>query len=69
MSIAEIERFAADLQSSETLRAAAKQAQTGTPETARLDRAVAFAAQCCRRIDPRQSLGLGTAPLCVEGAP
>ena len=44
MSIAEIERFAADLKSNEALRAEAGKAQAETSQATPIDRAVAFAA-------------------------
>lgn len=44
MSIAEIERFAADLRSNETLRAEAEKAATGTSHATPAEGAVAFAA-------------------------
>jgi hypothetical protein len=44
MSFAEIERFAADMQSNEALRAEAKKVQAERPHATPMDRAVAFAA-------------------------
>src|SRR5258708_32627341 len=44
MSIAEIERFAADLKSNEALRAEAEKAQADKSHATPIDRAVAFAA-------------------------
>ncbi len=44
MSIAEIERFAADLKSNEALRAEAEKAEADKSHATPLDRAVAFAA-------------------------
>ena len=44
MSIAEIERFAADLKSNEALRAEAEKAQAETSQATPMDRVIAFAA-------------------------
>jgi predicted ribosomally synthesized peptide with nif11-like leader len=44
MSIAEIERFAADLKSNEALRAEAGKAQAETSQATPMDRVIAFAA-------------------------
>ena len=44
MSLAEIERFAADLKSNEALRAEAGKAQAETSQATAMDRVIAFAA-------------------------
>jgi predicted ribosomally synthesized peptide with nif11-like leader len=43
MSIAEIERFAADMKSSDALRAEAEKAWSGMPDATPIDRALTFA--------------------------